>query len=313
MNIVEAILVDKHKYNILISGYLWWSNMDFIIKTLANNLNFDVIYADSFVSKNKLPINAEQINFPKLNYDVKSKMDDNKKKNIYKGLIIVSFTFPPEKIEFYGDFHININVNPNLLSKIIVELVKTQFIQRFDIDAHIGYLSNSWKTNKINKYIVYMDNYLDGTNQEMSYYQMFDALMDNIMKKVYGEKYEQLKNVTIADSKYKLPPDNQKMINISNPDILTVKDASMISQNERIGNFTEELEKIVSEDEKIKYDKNGNDNTNTELNIKRPILAKDQYNSFSFIKDQIKIDNKYTAKNKKTQLEQPYYIGRRTL
>ena len=109
MNIVEAILIDKKKYNILISGYLWWDLTKIFAETLANNLKFDLVIADQIIPTNKLIKHSDEINFVKLNSDVKSMIDNYKKNDIKKGIIILGYTFPPEKIEFPVDFHININ------------------------------------------------------------------------------------------------------------------------------------------------------------------------------------------------------------
>ena len=270
MDIVEAILADKKKYIILISGYLWWPNIDLIAKTLANNLNFELIYTYSLLPSNKLISSADHINFPALNEIVKNKLDKNKELGLVKGYIIVSYTFPLERLDFYPDFHININVNPILQTNIIKDLItqsKAGFT-RLDIDNHISYLAKSWKTNKINKTIIYPPDYLNKQNE--LYGQIFDAIMDNIMKKVYGEKYDEYKTINVNTTKYPLsgvikpktssyplPRENEKLIKVDDETKMSVSDIQAVNRGIINSEIISDLDDIV-----ISSDNDDNDDNN---------------------------------------------------
>lgn len=236
MNIVEAILIDRKKYNILISGFTWWWYFDEIIKTLSSNLGFDVIY-NTYTTNNKLITSSDHLNFMKLNDDVKSLLDRNKNSGKFNGIIIVSPTFPPEKIEIPVDLHININTDMALLSTITSDYIKEHNITRMVMDTHLSYLSKSWKSNKISKFIKYGANYLE--TQDASYELLFETIMDNIMKKVYGEKYDEIKNNVVN-------PDAKKLINFSDEKEPSLVDLAKINTANNYGNFVKEAEEIIS-------------------------------------------------------------------
>lgn len=289
MNIVEAILIDRKKYNILISGYLWWDITKLFAQTLANNLNFDLIIADQIIPYDKIVKNSDEINFVKLNNDVKTILDNNKKSDVKKGLVILGYTFPPEKIEFPVDFHVNINVNPVLQTSIIVDLIKKQKFSRMDVDIHTSYLSKSWKSNKITKFITVPQNYNEILDQ--LYSQIFDAVMDNIAKKVYGEKYDEIKNAKEPE-KYPLPPEGKDTVIVADQNNMSVKDNILKYSAENIGEFNAELEDIIiKSDNEDSDDDNSNDNDNDELTVKNPILVRNEYDVYSFINNSIDEDD----------------------
>ena len=233
MDIVEAILIEKKKYIVLLSGYLWWNVFNDIVEALGKNLNFEIIYIHPLVPDTMLITSADHINFPVANELIKKKLTETK-----KGLIVVSYTFPPERIEFYPDFHINISTNQILLTSLIVELAKEKGFKRIDIDNHISYLTKSWKTNKIGKSILFFQDYMNKIND--LYSLIFDSIMDNIMKKLYGEKYEEYK------TQKKINTDT-KLINVSDPTKISPSDAILISDGIKSAKFTNNLDDIIIE------------------------------------------------------------------
>jgi hypothetical protein len=239
MNIVEAILSDKNKYIIFISGYLWWNVNDYIIKALSNNLHFEVIYINQLIPENTLITTADQINFTVANELMKQKLNDNKTKGKKSGYIIVSYTFPPEKIDFYPDIHINISADTLLITSLIIDLAKNKQIPRMKIDEHLSYLSKSWKGNKINKFIIFSSNYENKLNE--LYGLIFDTIMDNIMKKVYGEKYDEYK----TDGKINNESKNVTFVNVSDPTKLSPSDKKAINSGIKNSNFTNDLDDII--------------------------------------------------------------------
>ena len=250
---------------VLCGGHIF----DQIIDTLAVNFNFDVVRASLLIPSTKLVTSADDINFAKLNEDVKFILNRNKKDNMPKGIFVVSYTFPPEKIDIPVDFHVNINVNPTLLTSITVELMKNKNVTRLDVDTHLSYLSKSWKTNKINKFVTYNQNYAE--NQEVPYGIIFDSIIDNIMKKVYGEKYEEIKSGIVK-------PVSHESIMVSDESKLSPAELHNIVNAENRGDFIGELESDAVD----LVPKNGN----SELTVANPVLAlNSNTNQLTFIEN----------------------------
>ena len=192
MNLVEYYLNQQKKCIILISGFLWWDYFYIVVKFLADNLGFEIIYTYPLIPPPTLIKSATEINFPALNETIKERLN----KYTSKGYIIISYTFPPEHLDFYPNLHINLNVNPSLLSNITIDYINKTKIPRINIDEHINYILGSWKTNKINTKILYNADYKEKEN--ILYGYIFDAIMHYFNIKVYGEKYiESLNNKQI--------------------------------------------------------------------------------------------------------------------
>lgn len=229
MNIVETILTTKKRYIILISGYLWWDYLNTIIYALSENLNFKVIFLEQLLANNSLITFIDQLNFLSIN-------DEMKQLNQTGGYIIVSYTFPIDKLQFYADYHINITMNPSLLTEVGINMIKDKNIKRSHFDEHIIFLSKSWTTNKINKKIVYPSNYNNGTTAEYLYEQIFNSIMDNIKRKLYGDTYDA---VVATELKSK------QLSTISDPNIITAKTQGVINNGIAIGSFETALDTII--------------------------------------------------------------------
>ena len=248
MNIIEAILLEKKKYIILLSGFMWWPYFNRVAKSLADNLGFELIETTVLVPHDKLISSADQINFPALNEIIKSRLE----KYTEKGYVITSYTFPPEKLDFYPDIHINLNVNAMLLTSISIDFIKQKGINRMEIDNNISYLLKSWKTNKIAKTINYFPDFLEKQND--IYGTLFDFIMENIEKKLYGENF--IKNKIAKENDDNQDNDNQttKVVNYLERDIITEKVANPnkldpdeqneINKNVGMVNFEEDISNV---------------------------------------------------------------------
>jgi hypothetical protein len=253
MNIVEAIIQQNKKYIILISGYLWFNDFKIIVEALNTNLNFDIIYVNQLTPENTLITSADHINFPAMNEIMKEKLNRDKENKDYHGYIVVSYTFPLERLEFYPDIHISIQLNSVLQTTQIVDLIKKNNIKRLDVDAHLAYLSKSWKTNKINKTIILQQDYIENINK---YYSMiFDAIIENINKRLYGENAEIIEsNETKKVDKYPLPPKGDKFVNISDNTKISTHDNALIMSGEKLADFNKDIDDIVVPDKDIVSD-----------------------------------------------------------
>lgn len=227
MNLVEYFLEKRKKCIICISGFLWWDYFDIVVNFLAKNLDFEIIYTYPLIPGPDLISAATEINFPALNETVKERLNKYTK----KGYIIVSYTFPSEYLEFYPDIHINLNVNPSLLTNITIDYIKKTKISRIKVDTHISYLLSSWKTNKITNKILYDDKYRD--KEDILYGYIFDAVMHYMKVKIYGEKYTESTRSRNINSAVEILDtlDNKKIIEeeeetVKDTNILTIYDTS---------------------------------------------------------------------------------------
>jgi hypothetical protein len=268
MNIVEAIVQKNKKYIILISGYLWFNDFKKIVEALSTNLQFEIIYVNQLTPDNIFITSAEQINFPVVNELIKEKLDRDKENKDYHGYIIVSYTFPLEKLDFYPDIHISIQLNSVLQTSQIIDLIKNNNnIKRLNIDEHLAYLSKSWKTNKINKTIILQHDYIDNINKYYS--SIFDAIVENINKKLYGENAEIIEsNETKKVDKYPLPPKGDKFINTSDNTKISTHDKALIISGEKLADFNKDIDDIVVPDKDIVSNDDDNDDTKDTVELK---------------------------------------------
>ena len=162
-NIVEAYLEQKRQFIILLSG-LPTTDVNKIAKILGNDLEFNVIYMDKYLSNESLS-SINDYNLDKLNTDI-----DKKKRN---GLIISSLVFPKDISKHHIDSHINLNItkqesldrNPNLDKNLIFfynNQVKNSFINRF---LNVSKLNEEEISNKLfNMIMEYILSRLDDGN-----------------------------------------------------------------------------------------------------------------------------------------------------
>jgi len=177
-NVLEMLLLKNKKYIVLFSG-LNCSPVERIVndlKSIFNAIDFNFLHL-------KLDDDISLIN---------ERISDLLKKDINKPFFIISKTFPTDKLKIPVNLHINISLNYQLLS----ELDKTPN------------LFNNYKDeldkNKINKFIKINKGY----NYDEKLSEIFEFIIDNIEKKVYGDKYDKLNhrvydpnNIQISESK----------------------------------------------------------------------------------------------------------------
>ena len=170
-----------------------------------------------------------------------------------------------------------------------------------DMNIHLSYLSKSWKTNKTNKLITYRPNFLEV--QDASYELIFETIMDNIMKKIYGEKYDEIKNGIIH-------PDAKKIINVSDQKDPSVVDLAKINVANQYSEFVKETESIISaeptnqiDDEQLSTDPFDESNSNNES---EKTHITDNESEKTHIIDMV-------GSNRQLKRSQSTYIGRRKL
>jgi hypothetical protein len=326
MNIVETILEKKKKYIILISSYLWWSDLKPIVDALANNLQFEVIYVNQLVPDTMLITSSDQINFPVLNELIKEKLDKDKYNGINRGYIIVGYSFPPERLDFYPDININITANQVFITSLIVKLMNDIKINRLKVDEHLSYLTKSWKSNNIARNIQFPPNYAEKINE--LYGMIFDTIMDNIMKKVYGEKYEEYKNTNSITEIKKLPEPRKEenMINVADESKMYIKDIVTINSGVKTGEFIDDLDDVIITTDTENSSNNSDDDSDDD-SIGGNSTDQSESSMYSYSinnsiqEDDINIktlennlDSELSINHVKRELEagsKPYYIGRR--
>jgi hypothetical protein len=325
MNIVDAILEKNKKYIIFISGLLWWDEFNSIVDALKTNLKFEVIYINQLIPENKLITSSDHINFTAANEIIKEKLDKDKETKTYRGYIVVSYSFPPERIDIYSDIHVSIQPNSLLQTSLIIDIIKKKNIPRMEVDMHIAYLVKSWKSNRISKTIIVQPDYVENINKYYNF--MFDAIIENINKKLYGEKAENMgieEQTNELKEKYPLPPDPQPIQNISDPVKLSSREKGIINNGIELSNFVTDLDDAAFN--KIDSEDNNND-AELEADVKNNTLTFDE--NLNLINKEISeeadeddeeeeeeekdITGGYKNKSKVMKRSMPYYIGRRKI
>lgn len=181
-NILEILLLKKKKYIVLFSGLnllipeLECSLVEKIVKELYNDFNaiflyyLDFKYFDLSFNDNLIVINER----------VKKLLDEKKEQVLF----IMAQSFPTDKLKFMVDYHIHISLSQNLLNK----LDKTpNLYEKYQIEI---------KKNRINKYINLKNDYkLDEIINNV-----FNFIIDDIEKKVYGDQYDKLNHNVYKES-----------------------------------------------------------------------------------------------------------------
>jgi hypothetical protein len=293
MNIVEAILEKKKKYIILISGYLWWSEFNSIVKTLADNLHFELIVVNQLLPENKLITSSDHINFNVMNELMNEKIESDNP----HGYIIVSYSFPPElSPKLYPDIHINIQASSILLTSLSLDLYNTKKISRMDVDIHLAYLSKSWKMNRIQKTITLQPDYAQTIDK--TYGIIFDTIMENISKKLYGEETYEKITAEKPVNKYPLPSnEKQETIKVSDNTKLSVHEKNLINNGQKIGEFISDLDDII-DPEKV-----SNDSQKSIMTPDGDIKPIEELSDTS--------DDDIETNYKRIHKKMPYYIGKR--
>jgi len=226
LNIIEAILKIKGNFTIFISGYLWWEEMNNVVKFVKHFCGsyFDIYYID--IHKNTLVSSNRDILFDLFNDTYENIKINDRKFNNLKGSIIVSYTFPFGIItdEARRDVHINIVPSFDLLNKLLRDNKYTNNFTKDKKTEHVKFLINSWEDSEISKSIIFNDDY--NSNRNFYYKQIFDKIIEIIEKKLYGPNYEQLKQIRLINSTHPIVDNN--LINNIDRELLNT---SNVSQN----------------------------------------------------------------------------------
>jgi hypothetical protein len=174
-NILDIQLLNKKKYIILFSG-LEFSPIEKIVNDLAKDFNAIVL--------NYLHLGIdENINLEPLNTRVNDLISKNK--NSPQPFFIIAKSFPSNKLKIPVDLHINISLNK-------FAIINLDPAKRPDLpDLYI----KSLQSNHINKYINLKKDY----NLEDIINDIFNLIIDDIEKKVYGDKYNKLSHKFYTD------------------------------------------------------------------------------------------------------------------
>ena len=155
MNVIEKFLEKFHQCIILLSGFDKL-HLNEYAKNLADNLNFELISFD-------------YPNFDKLNSEVNTAINDKQSKH---GFVIYGLSFPNEFLKFKPNIHISVSG-----SKALV-----------DNDEKFNIYTENIKKNIINKF----KNIKDLDYHDQIYEDIFNLCIDMIMKRVYGDRYEEV-------------------------------------------------------------------------------------------------------------------------
>jgi len=223
-NVLEMLLLKKKKYIVLFSG-LKCSPVEKIINDLTK------IY------------NAIDLNFLHLNLNDDISVINNRVNNLLKEdkqqpYFIVGKTFPKDNLTIPVDLHINISLNYKLLK----ELDNTQ-------NLYEDYKKEMEK-NRVNKYI--------NLNKEYDYNKIlsniFEIIIDDIEKKVYGDKYDKLNHHVYNPNNIDTTESNESSKLVFDPNAL-----SPLEKNERAIELIEQELKDEIEEDLIKVDEDDDD------------------------------------------------------
>jgi hypothetical protein len=275
-NIIDVILELRKKYIILISGCIWWTTIRKLISYLIGTIKFELIVLESKF----FPKSLMDINFIKLNSEVREILDRIKKnEGLSSGLIIIGYTFPTNLIDFPVDIHININIDNMLLNKLIVEVQKQKNIKRMEFEDFNSFITESYNSNKINKYIKITSKY--ETEFNYIYHTICKLIFDNIEKKIYGDNYEKFKTkeLDIIDSTVDLATYNisdTDSIDFSSNESKTISDSTTEISDNDLDISTDEAKASDSSDKnEYKYSKENYDKKTIDLETQ--VNKKDKY------------------------------------
>lgn len=161
-NVLEMLIEERNKYIILITG-LKFSPIENIINALAKDFN------------------AIVLNYMHFNHNDDYNIINERVKEIYnnkKPIFIITTSFASDEIKIPLDFHLHISLNKFMANEL--NPVK-------DDNFYDDY-KKKLETNRINKYY----NLKKDWNMEQATNDIFYIIIDNIEKKLYGDKYEEL-------------------------------------------------------------------------------------------------------------------------
>jgi hypothetical protein len=166
INIIDAILMQKKVYNIIISG-LAAELITNISKILESDFNAIVLNYNHLELDDNLTVVNDRVNDILL-----------KKKDEPQIIIIIGKLFVAKKIKFQVDYHIHLSINKTLF----LELYPDKTSEYYDNYADV------LKTNYVNKYM----NVKKESDINEIINNIFDLIIENIEKILYGDKFNAL-------------------------------------------------------------------------------------------------------------------------
>jgi hypothetical protein len=138
---------------------------------------FEKLHLSDYAQQLAGDLNFELIEFKYPDFESLNKEVNNTKKN---GVIIYGLTFPTDKLEFKPNYHISLSGNKTLI----------------DDDNKFTIYNENVKENFVNKFKnLKLQDYNDET-----YDDIYNMIIDHIMKKVYGNNYEKAQQKYLEDS-----------------------------------------------------------------------------------------------------------------
>ena len=174
-NVLDILLLNKKKYIVLFSG-LEFSPVEKIVNDLSKDFNAIVL--------NYLHLNLDDSLDP-LNTRVNDLL--KKHENSPQPFFIIAKTFPSDKLKIYSDLHINISLHK-------FAILNLDPAKRPDLP---DLYAKSIQTNRVNRYINLKKDY--ELNEVIN--EVFHLIIDDIEKKVYGDKYNTLSHKFFSQSK----------------------------------------------------------------------------------------------------------------
>ena len=169
-NILEILLLKKKKYIVLFSG-LKCSPIEKIVNELHNDFNAIILNYLHLDYNDDLIVINNRINT----------LLDEKKEQVF---FIMAQSFQADKLKFHIDYHIHISLSQNLLKKLDPRPDLYEIYQK------------EIQKNRINKYINLKNDYkLDDIINNI-----FNFIIDDIEKKVYGDQYNKLNHNVYKES-----------------------------------------------------------------------------------------------------------------
>jgi hypothetical protein len=246
-NVLDFLLSTKKKYIILFSG-LNFSPIENIVTEIAKDFNAIIL--------NYLHLNLDD-NLDVLNIRVNDLLQ--KQKNPIQPIFIMSKSFQTDKLKIFPDYHINIS-----LSK--TDILTLDPAKRTELPE---LYTKSLQTNRINKYINIKKDY--NLNEILD--NIFNLIIDDIEKKVYGDKYNILS--------YKFYKENSnKNIDIdsnSNEPSKLVFNPKSLSPTEQQKIITENAEKEIQD---------AIDDTEDSISVEK---SSDELDEDDILKDEVRI------------------------
>jgi len=137
---------------------------------------FDILHLEEYAKLLAQNINFELIQLKYPEFDTLNNKINNSDSN---GIIVYGLTFPTEKLEFKPFYHISLSANRS----IVVDEEKFNIYQE------------NVKNNIVNKF----KNMKDILYHDETYTEIFNMIIDLIMKRVYGDRYEEAQKAYVKE------------------------------------------------------------------------------------------------------------------